>query len=78
MSLIGEDGDKQVRMAHLATVASHHVNGLAALRSRLLCETALRDFAKLCGLTLRSRLSVPGLPRPGPTSPRTWRPRAER
>jgi starch phosphorylase len=47
MSLIGEDGDKQVRMAHLATVASHHVNGVAALHSRLLCETVLRDFAEL-------------------------------
>jgi starch phosphorylase len=47
MSVIGEAGDKQVRMAHLATVASHHVNGVAALHSRLLCETVLRDFAEL-------------------------------
>jgi len=47
MSVIGEDGDKQVRMAHLATIASHHVNGVAALHSRLLCETVLRDFAEL-------------------------------
>jgi len=47
MSLIGETGDKVVRMAHLATVASHHVNGVAALHSRLLCETVLRDFAQL-------------------------------
>jgi glycogen phosphorylase len=47
MSLIGEDGDKNVRMAHLATVASHHVNGVAALHSRLLTETVLRDFAEL-------------------------------
>jgi len=47
MSLIGEDGDKQVRMAHLATVASHRINGVAALHSRLLCETVLRDFAEL-------------------------------
>src|SRR5512139_198135 len=47
MSLIGEDGEKWVRMAHLATVASHHVNGVAALHSRLLSETVLRDFAEL-------------------------------
>jgi starch phosphorylase len=47
MSLIGEDGDKTVRMAHLATVASHHVNGVADLHSRLLRETVLRDFAQL-------------------------------
>ena len=47
MSLIGEDGDKQVRMAHLATVASHHINGVAALHSQLLRETVLYDFAQL-------------------------------
>ena len=47
MSLIGEDGDKTVRMAHLATVASHHINGVAALHSRLLRETVMRDFAEL-------------------------------
>ncbi|HEY6036748.1 MAG TPA: glycogen/starch/alpha-glucan phosphorylase [Kofleriaceae bacterium] len=47
MSLIGEDGDRLVRMAHLATVASHHVNGVAELHSRLLRETVLRDFAEL-------------------------------
>jgi starch phosphorylase len=47
MSLIGEEGDKTVRMAHLATVASHHVNGVAALHSRLLRETVLRDFAEM-------------------------------
>ncbi|HSD86566.1 MAG TPA: glycogen/starch/alpha-glucan family phosphorylase, partial [Kofleriaceae bacterium] len=47
MSLIGEDGDRQVRMAHLATVASHHINGVAALHSRLLRETVLRDFAEM-------------------------------
>ncbi len=47
MSLIGEYGEKTVRMAHLATVASHHINGVAALHSRLLRETVLRDFAEL-------------------------------
>jgi len=47
MSLIGEDGAKSVRMAHLATVASHHVNGVAALHSRLLQETVLADFAEM-------------------------------
>jgi glycogen phosphorylase len=47
MSLIDENGHKWVRMAHLATVASHAVNGVAALHSRLLRETVLRDFADL-------------------------------
>ena len=46
MSLIDERGGRSVRMAHLATVASHTVNGVAALHSRLLRETVLRDFAE--------------------------------
>ncbi len=47
MSLIDERGEKSLRMAHLATVGSHRVNGVAALHSRLLRETVLRDFAEL-------------------------------
>jgi starch phosphorylase len=47
MSLIDESGEKRVRMANLATVGSHAVNGVAALHSRLLRETVLRDFAEL-------------------------------
>jgi starch phosphorylase len=47
MSLIGEDGERTIRMAYLATVASHRVNGVAALHSRLLRETVMRDFAEL-------------------------------
>ena len=44
MSLIGEEGGKSVRMAHLATVGSHAVNGVAALHSELLKTSVLRDF----------------------------------
>jgi starch phosphorylase len=47
MSLIDESGEKRVRMANLATVGSHAVNGVAALHSRLLRQTVLRDFADL-------------------------------
>ena len=47
VSLIDERGEKSVRMAYLATVASHAVNGVAALHSRLLRQTVLRDFADL-------------------------------
>jgi starch phosphorylase len=47
LSLIDEAGDKRVRMAHLATVGSHAVNGVAALHSALLQQTVLRDFAEL-------------------------------
>jgi starch phosphorylase len=45
MSLIDEAGDRKVRMAHLATVGSHAVNGVAALHSELLKQTVMRDFA---------------------------------
>ncbi len=47
MSLIDESGERYVRMAHLATVASHHVNGVAQLHSDLLKKTVLQDFAQL-------------------------------
>ncbi len=47
MSLIDERGEKAVRMANLATVASHTINGVAALHSRLLRETLLKDFAEV-------------------------------
>ncbi len=47
MSLIDESGEKRVRMAHLATVGSHAVNGVAALHSTLLRRTVLKDFADL-------------------------------
>ena len=44
LSLIDEDGDRYVRMAHLATVGSHAINGVAALHTDLLKQTVLRDF----------------------------------
>ena len=47
MSLIGEEGGKSVRMAHLATVGSHAVNGVAALHSELLKSSVLKDFHEL-------------------------------
>lgn len=47
MSLIEEGTDKRVRMAYLAVVGSHAVNGVAALHTRLLKETVLDDFAEL-------------------------------
>ena len=47
MSLIQEDAERRVRMAHLAVVGSFAVNGVAALHARLLAETTFRDFAEL-------------------------------
>jgi len=47
LSLIDETGPRYVRMAHLATVGSHTVNGVAQLHSELLKQTVLRDFAEL-------------------------------
>jgi glycogen phosphorylase len=56
MSLIDESGERYVRMANLATVGSHRVNGVAQLHSDLLRKTVLRDFAefwpeKFCNVT---------------------------
>ena len=47
LSLIDESGLRYVRMAHLACVGSHTVNGVAQLHSDLLKQTVLRDFAEL-------------------------------
>jgi glycogen phosphorylase len=47
LSIFDETGERYVRMAHLATVGSHHVNGVARLHSDLLKQTVLRDFAEL-------------------------------
>ncbi|MEP7271988.1 MAG: glycogen/starch/alpha-glucan phosphorylase [Acidobacteriota bacterium] len=47
VSLIDENGDRFVRMAHLATLGSHSINGVAALHTRLLEKDVLRDFFRL-------------------------------
>jgi starch phosphorylase len=47
LSIIDESGPRYVRMAHLACVGSHTVNGVAALHSELLRSTALADFHAL-------------------------------
>ena len=47
VSLIDERGERRVRMAALAIVASHKVNGVSALHSNLMVETIFADFAKL-------------------------------
>ena len=45
MSIVSEGATRTVRMAHLASVASVKVNGVAELHSQLLRDKVLRDFA---------------------------------
>jgi glycogen phosphorylase len=47
LSLIEEGWEKRVRMAHLAVVGSHRVNGVSALHTRLLRQETFRDFERL-------------------------------
>ena len=47
LSIIEEQPEKQVRMAHLACVGSHAINGVAALHTELLKQDTLHDFATL-------------------------------
>jgi starch phosphorylase len=47
MSLIDESGERYVRMAHLACVGSHAINGVAALHTELLQQDVLKDFYDL-------------------------------
>ncbi|NLG34106.1 MAG: glycogen/starch/alpha-glucan phosphorylase [Lentisphaerae bacterium] len=47
MSLIQEDPYREVRMAYLAVVGSHSVNGVAELHSELLKTTLFKDFYEL-------------------------------
>ena len=47
LSLIDESGGRYVRMAHLACVGSHAINGVADLHTQLLKQDVLKDFAEL-------------------------------
>jgi glycogen phosphorylase len=47
VSLIEENGTRQVRMANLAVVGSHKVNGVAGLHSQLLRERVMPEFNKI-------------------------------
>ena len=74
LSIIDESDDKYVRMAHLAAMGSHAVNGVAELHTELLKQTVMRDFYEISpekfhnitnGVTPRRwvALSNPGLTR---------------
>jgi starch phosphorylase len=72
MSLVEEGGGKKIRMAHLALVGSHSVNGVAALHTEILKERIFPDFHEMYperfnnktnGITQRRwlKLANPGL-----------------
>jgi starch phosphorylase len=46
VSLVHENGEKRVRMAHLAFLGSKCVNGVSALHTKLLRETVFCDLAR--------------------------------
>ena len=47
MSLVDEDGEPRVRMASLAIVGSHSVNGVAELHTEILKRDVFRDFHEM-------------------------------
>ncbi|CAI5760215.1 unnamed protein product [Candida verbasci] len=49
VSIIEESNPKQVRMAYLAIIGSHKVNGVAELHSELIKTTIFKDFVKVFG-----------------------------
>ncbi len=49
VSIIEESEPKRVRMAYLAVIGSHKVNGVAELHSDLIKTTIFKDFVKIYG-----------------------------
>lgn len=47
MSLVEEDGEKKINMAHLSIVGSHAVNGVAAIHSEIIKATTFHDFYEM-------------------------------
>ena len=64
LSLIDESGERAVRMAHLACVGSHAINGVAELHSELLKQDVLRDFHALWPEKFRNKTNG--------VTPRRW------
>lgn len=47
MSLVEEEGEKRVNMAHLSIVGSHAINGVARIHSEILKDSVFRDFYEM-------------------------------
>jgi glycogen phosphorylase len=64
LSLFDESGERYVRMAHLACVGSHAINGVAELHSELLKRDVLKDFYELWPHKFRNKTNG--------VTPRRW------
>jgi glycogen phosphorylase len=64
MSIIDETGGRFVRMAHLACVGSHAINGVASLHSELLKSDVLKDFYEMWPQKFRNKTNG--------VTPRRW------
>ncbi|OFV91440.1 MAG: glycogen phosphorylase [Acidobacteria bacterium RIFCSPLOWO2_02_FULL_64_15] len=47
VSIVDEQGGRRLRMAYLATIGSHHVNGVAEIHTALMKRTIFADFDRL-------------------------------
>jgi glycogen phosphorylase len=47
VSIIDDQADRRVRMAHLAIIGSHRINGVAQLHSNLMRKHVFREFAEM-------------------------------
>ncbi|KAK8759827.1 hypothetical protein V5799_028906, partial [Amblyomma americanum] len=47
MSMVEEEGEKRINMAHLAIVCSHKINGVARIHSEILKKDLFRDFYEM-------------------------------
>jgi starch phosphorylase len=47
MSIVDEEDGRRLRMAHLAVIGSHRVNGVSEVHTELMKETIFADFAAL-------------------------------
>ncbi|HUU34189.1 MAG TPA: glycogen/starch/alpha-glucan phosphorylase, partial [Vicinamibacterales bacterium] len=47
LSIVDEQGGRRIRMAHLAVIGSHHVNGVSQLHTNLMRTSVFADFEAL-------------------------------
>ncbi len=64
MSLIDENGERQVRMGNLAFVGAHSVNGVSGLHTELMKKTVFHDLHQLYPLRINNKTNG--------VTPRRW------